>query len=101
MISSVSSWGGAEVSAPALQHVEHKEFIYKQKPELGCLGGRTYVKVEDEVGDEPPCATPEPQRSKLEHGQKVGQVGHSRWFVRTYRTMYFFSSVPSERRNSA
>ena len=28
-------------------------------------------------------------------------VCHSGWFVRNYRTMYFFSSVPTERRNSA
>ena len=28
-------------------------------------------------------------------------VCHSGWFVRKYRTMYFFSLVPTERRNSA
>ena len=28
-------------------------------------------------------------------------VCHSGWFVRNYRTMYFFSSVPTERRSSA
>ena len=39
MISSVSSVGGVEVSAPALRHAQHKEFEYKQKQELGCLGG--------------------------------------------------------------
>ena len=28
-------------------------------------------------------------------------VCHSGWFVRKYHTMYFFSSVPTERKNSA
>ena len=28
-------------------------------------------------------------------------VCHSGWFVRKYRTMYFFSSVPTERRTLA
>ena len=28
-------------------------------------------------------------------------VCHSGWFVRKYRTMYFFSCVPTERKNSA
>ena len=51
MISLVSSVGGAEVSAPALRHAPHKEFEYKHKQDLVCLGGRTYVKIEDE-GDE-------------------------------------------------
>ena len=30
-----------------------------------------------------------------------GTVCHSGWFVRNYRTMYFFSSLQTERRNSA
>ena len=76
MISSLSSMGGAEVSAPALRHAQHKELEYKQKKELGCLGGQTYVKIEDEEDEEPPCAMPGPrERSKLEHEQKAGQVG--------------------------
>ena len=76
MISSLSSVGGAEVSAPALRHAQHKEFEYKQKQDLGCLGGRTYVKIEDEGDEEPPCAMPGPRKkSKLEHEQKAGQVG--------------------------
>ena len=54
MISSHSSVGGAEVSAPALQHAQHKDFEYKQKQELGCLGGRMYMKIEDEGDEEPP-----------------------------------------------
>ena len=68
MIICLSSVGGAQVSAP-------EEFEYKQKQELGCLGGRTYVKVEDEGDDEPPCAVPAPRkRSKLEHDLKVGHA---------------------------
>ena len=43
MISSLSSVGCAQVSAPALRHAQRKEFGYKQKQELGCLGGGTYV----------------------------------------------------------
>ena len=76
MISSLSSVGGAEVSAPAWRHAQHKEFEYKHKQELGCLGGRMYVKIEDEGDEEPPCAMHGPRkRSKLEHEQNVGQVG--------------------------
>ena len=76
MIISLSAVGGGEVSAPALQHAQHKEFECKQKQALGCLGGHTYVKIEDEGDDEPPCAMPGPRkRSKLEHEQKAGQVG--------------------------
>ena len=76
MISSPSSAGGAEVSAPALRHAHHKEFEYKQKKELGCWGGRTYVNIEDEGDDEPPCAMPGTRkRSKLKHEHKLGQVG--------------------------
>ena len=78
MISSLSSVGGAEVSAPALPHAEHKELEYKQKQELGCLGGRTYVNIKDEGDEQPPCAKPGPRkRSKLEneHIQKAAQVG--------------------------
>ena len=75
MIGSLSSVGDAEVSTPAMPHAQHKEFEYKQKQELGCLGGRRYV-VEDEGDNEPPCAMPGPrERSKLEHEKKVGQVG--------------------------
>ena len=55
MISSLSSVGGAEVSAPALRHAQHKESEYKQKQEFGCLGGRTYVKIEDEEDCPAPC----------------------------------------------
>ena len=55
-------------SAPALRHAHYKEFEYKQKQDLGCLGGPTYVKIEDEGDDEPPFAMPAPcKRSKLEH----------------------------------
>ena len=76
MISSVSSVGGAQVPAPPLRHAQHKNFQFKQKQELGCFGSRTYVKVEDEGDDEPPCAMPGPRkRSKVEHEQKVGLVG--------------------------
>ena len=74
MISSLSSVGGANVSAMALRHAQHKKFEYKQKHELGCLGVRTYGKVEDEGDGEPPCVMPAPhKRSKLEHDHKVGQ----------------------------
>ena len=45
IISSLSFVGGAEVPVPALRQAEHKEFEYKQKQELGFLGGRTYVKI--------------------------------------------------------
>ena len=76
MISPLSSAGGAEVSAPALRHAPHKEFEYKQKQESGCLGVRTYVNIEDEGDNEPPCAMPRPsKRSKPEHEHKAGQVG--------------------------
>ena len=54
MISSVSSPGGAEVPAPALRHAKDMEFEYMQKQVSGCLGGRRYVKVEDERDTEPP-----------------------------------------------
>ena len=75
MMSSLSSVGGAEVSAPALRHARHKEFEYKQKHNLGCLGGGTYVKVEDGGDDEPPYAMPAPRKwSKLEHDHKIGQA---------------------------
>ena len=73
MISSLSSVGGAEASVPALRHAQHKEVEYKQKQELGCLGGRTYVMIEDDGDEEPPCAMPRPRtRSKLEHQKKPG-----------------------------
>ena len=76
MISSLSSVGGAEVSVPALRHAQHKEFEYTQKQELGCLGGRMYVKIEDEGDDELPCAMLGPRKwSKLEPEQKAGKVG--------------------------
>ena len=39
MISSLSSVGGAEVSASTLRHAQHKEFEYKEKQVLGCLSG--------------------------------------------------------------
>ena len=76
MISSLSFVGGAEVSVPALRHAQHIEFEYKHKQALGCLGGRTHVKIEDEGYEETPYAMPGPRkRSKLEHEQKAGQVG--------------------------
>ena len=75
MISSLSFVGGAEVSAPALQHSQHKEFEYKHKREFGCLGGCTSVTMEDEGDDAPPFAMRAARkRSKLEHDHKVGKV---------------------------
>ena len=45
------------------------------KQELGCLGGRTYVKVEDEGDNEPPCAVPAPHKClKLKPDVNVGQA---------------------------
>ena len=76
MMSSLSSVGGAEVSTPPLRRAQHKEFEYKQQQERGCLGGRTYVKIEDEGEEESPCAMPGPRKqSKVEHEQKAGHVG--------------------------
>ena len=76
IIISLSSVGDAEVSASALRHAHVKEFEYKQKQLLGCLGGRTYVKVENEGHNEPPCAMTGPRkRSKLQYEQKLGLVG--------------------------
>ena len=67
--------GGAEVSAPSLRCAQHNDFEYKQKQDLGSLGGRTYVKVVDEGDDEPPYAVPAPRkRWKLKHDLKVGQA---------------------------
>ena len=78
MIRSMSSVGGAEVSALALRHAQHKEFEYQQKQKLACLGGHTYVKVEHERDDEAPCAMPAPfKRSRLEHDHKVGEAAAS------------------------